>query len=246
MNIDIFTLIVQIVNFSLLLFILRKFLYKPIAKAIHDRQEHIKNTIEVAESKLRDAENKNEMYQAELDKMETYRKNSREKIDYELTKYKASQTEKINEEIEDKKVWLWGQFEAEKEVLLNGIVKNICAGVGGFMMDVFSSLTNNSLENSTLDKFFDEINNFSNELIDKINRNSADGITFTSSFELNNSQRNALEKIFKKKGIIYENINFVVNKEIGIGNQIIVGSLTINSSTRNIVDQFRAKLEQII
>jgi F0F1-type ATP synthase membrane subunit b/b' len=213
---------------------------------VRDRQEYIKNTVEMAEGKLKDAENKNEMYQSELNKIEVYRREQRDKIDYELAKYRSMQIEKINEEIEDRKVWLSEQFETKRNDLLNAIAENVCNSVGDFMMDAFATITNSSLENSMLDKFFDEIGNLSSDLIDRINKNVGNSITFVSSFELNNSQKNVAEKTFKKRGIIHSNINFVVDRKIGMGNQIIVDNFVINSNLRNVVDQFRVRLEQIV
>ena len=44
MSIDLFTFIVQIINFLLLLFLLSKFLYKPIINTINERKKKgIKN-----------------------------------------------------------------------------------------------------------------------------------------------------------------------------------------------------------
>ena len=56
MNIDIFTLTVQIVNFLVLIFILNKLLYKPLIKMMKDRREYIKSSIDNADNKLQEAE----------------------------------------------------------------------------------------------------------------------------------------------------------------------------------------------
>ena len=56
MNIDIFTFSAQIINFLILLFILNKLVYKPIIKAMKDRNNKIQKNISDAESKFKEAE----------------------------------------------------------------------------------------------------------------------------------------------------------------------------------------------
>lgn len=49
MEIDLFTLIAQIINLLILLFLLRKFLYIPVLKAVNERQREIADKLEAAE-----------------------------------------------------------------------------------------------------------------------------------------------------------------------------------------------------
>ena len=48
---ELYTIIAQLINFSVLLFILNKFLYKPILKTMDKRREDIKNKIEENQNK---------------------------------------------------------------------------------------------------------------------------------------------------------------------------------------------------
>lgn len=60
------TLIAQIINFLILLAILAKFAYKPIVKALEDRQAKIKADIDAAEQGKTAAEQLQKEYQAQL------------------------------------------------------------------------------------------------------------------------------------------------------------------------------------
>ncbi|MDR1425809.1 MAG: hypothetical protein LBI70_02340 [Rickettsiales bacterium] len=246
MNIDILTLLSQVVNFLLLMFILKKFLYKPVAKLIHDRQEYIKSTIENAEDRLREAESKKEAYQNELDSIDNQKKKQTIRITEELAEYRTTEFEKLREEIEIKKVEFLKHLDSEKADIVNNIIGSICLNMGDFLVDVFASLTGNSFESSILNNFLEEIVNFPNELTEKINKSSGGAMTFVSSFELNAAQKTQVEKVFRERCISYNSIDFEINKNIGLGHRIAIGNLTINSNIRDIVDQFRTKLEQSI
>lgn len=247
MSIDLFTFIIQIINFLLLLFILSKFLYKPIMNMIKYRQKYIKNTIEEAENKYKDAENAKNKYQDELDKIDQYKKEQKEKIDNEVLDYKKQKMEELKIEIEKIKEEFLRQFDNDKSNIADNIVKSILSSVSDFLTDTFISLSNNSLENAVLVKFIDEINNFSNEVIERINRAEENQIKFVSNFELNELQKNTVKKTFSNKGITdSKEIIFIQDENIILGNKIIIGGLTVNSNIRNIIDQFQRKLEQIM
>jgi len=65
LGIDLFTLIVQIVNFVILLFILKKVLYKPLLKAISERQKML-TSIETREKSIGILEATSEQKRKEL------------------------------------------------------------------------------------------------------------------------------------------------------------------------------------
>lgn len=247
MSIDLFTFIVQIINFLLLLFLLSKFLYRPIMNMIKDRQIYIKNTIEEAENKFQEAEDAKNKYQDELDKIDQYKKTQKEKIDNEFLEYRKQKAEESKVEVEKIKEEFLRQFDNDKSNIADSIVKSILASVSDFLTDTFVSLSNNSLEGAVLTKFIDEINKFPNEIIDRINKTEEKQIKFISSFELNEAQKNTVKKSFLDKGVADDKeMVFICDENIILGNKIVIGSLTINSNIRNIIDQFQRKLEQIM
>ncbi len=65
MNID-GTLLVQLVNFIILVILLTKFAYKPIMKVLHERQAKIANSIESAENDEQKAKQVLDEYQKQL------------------------------------------------------------------------------------------------------------------------------------------------------------------------------------
>lgn len=60
------TIIIQIVNFFILLFFLNIFLFKPLKQAIKDREDKVRNTLDEAESINAEAEKLKEQYGQKL------------------------------------------------------------------------------------------------------------------------------------------------------------------------------------
>ena len=56
MLINWFTVVAQIINFLILIWLLKRFLYKPVLKAIHDREKKIAAQLQDAEAKKTEAQ----------------------------------------------------------------------------------------------------------------------------------------------------------------------------------------------
>ncbi|MEZ4640979.1 MAG: hypothetical protein R2856_39490 [Caldilineaceae bacterium] len=65
MLIDWFTVIAQIINFVVLLLLLRRFLYGPIIRAMDEREHHIAEELAAAECKQQQAEQEARHYRQE-------------------------------------------------------------------------------------------------------------------------------------------------------------------------------------
>jgi F-type H+-transporting ATPase subunit b len=99
MKFDIWTLLFQIINFFVLLFILKRLLYKPVKEIIEKRKEMIEKKMEKA-------------HETELEALELRRQTEEELK--KLAEHKVQALEKIREEAEDEKKRLIA--EAEKDV----------------------------------------------------------------------------------------------------------------------------------
>ena len=66
MQINWFEVFAQILNFFILLFLLNKFLFKPVMAAMEKREEEIANTVKNAEVKLAEAESLVENYEKKI------------------------------------------------------------------------------------------------------------------------------------------------------------------------------------
>jgi F-type H+-transporting ATPase subunit b len=98
MKFDIWTFVFQVINFLVLLFILKRVLYKPIREIIEKRRSLIQQRIEEAEKTKKEALELKKNYQHEMDKL------------HEL---KSQMLEKMNEEVEQERKKLIGRAEEE-------------------------------------------------------------------------------------------------------------------------------------
>lgn len=246
MSVNIFTIVIQILNFLVLVFILNKLIYKPLIKLMKERREYIANSVNDAETKLNNAEALKKEYKQKLNDIEKYKVEQIKNIDLETIKYKNDQLDLIKEEIENEKKQFQIELDNEKSLILENIVKSIFLNVNDFLKEIFIFLSDNTFNDAVLIKFLTEIKNLPNTEIERINNSIKDSVEFISSFNLNNDQKILVENTLKEKNILYKNIKFLEDKKIILGNKIVVNGLVINSNIKDIISQFNTKLEQTI
>ncbi len=76
MQIDYFTIFAQIINFLILVFLLRHFLYRPVTKLMEEREQKIVSRLQEIEEKKSEAEKELESYR----KMSQELSNKREEL----------------------------------------------------------------------------------------------------------------------------------------------------------------------
>ncbi|MEB2787093.1 F0F1 ATP synthase subunit delta [Algoriphagus persicinus] len=86
MEINWFTVIAQILNFFLLVWLLKRFFYKPILKAIHERESKITAQLKDAEAKMDEAKKKQDEF---VDKNQTFDQQKKELMDKAIAETKA-------------------------------------------------------------------------------------------------------------------------------------------------------------
>lgn len=102
MDIDWFTVIAQIINFLILVWLLKRFLYKPVLNAIDKREKTIASQLEEAANKKREARQERETY---------IQKNE------EFDRVHATQLEEARKRIEDETERLYEEARQETSAL---------------------------------------------------------------------------------------------------------------------------------
>lgn len=88
------TILAQIINFLILLFILAKFAYKPICNMLEERKERIANDLAAAESAKVEAQ---EMRQSYEDQLQAARKEAQEIVEKAVQEAKAISAQQLSD-----------------------------------------------------------------------------------------------------------------------------------------------------
>ena len=135
---ELYTIIAQFINFGVLIFLLNKFLYKPVLKTMEKRREDIKNKIEETEKKLEESEKLKEEYFNKLQEVEKENIVLRKKAIADIKKFKEEELQKAKDDISAKKDKFNDYLDLEQ--------KNLVENFNEDLSDLFVEYSNNVLQ----------------------------------------------------------------------------------------------------
>lgn len=94
------TFVLEILNFVVLVWILKRFLYRPVLKVIADRRAAIEKTLADAEARHADADVLRERYEGRLNAWEAEREKTRAAFAQELERERAQRLTELQHEVE--------------------------------------------------------------------------------------------------------------------------------------------------
>jgi len=187
MQINWFTVIAQIVNFIVLVWLLKRFLYKPILAAIDERENKIEGQIKDAEAK--DALAKKE--QAEfIKKNEAFDKEKQELLDKAIAETKVERQkllESAREEANDLRAKLDDSLKDMQENLQRDIAQKTQQEVFAIARKTLADLASVSLEEQSAEVFIKRLHELNNEEKGKFTdafRSGANDILVQTAFDL--------------------------------------------------------------
>ena len=140
MKFDLTTFLFQIINFVVLLFILKKLLYKPVREIIEKRRKLIAITVQDAEKAKQDALELKARYQEEINKLEDLRVRTLEKVQEEVMEERKKLIGRAEEDAANVREKQTVILEAEKKrlqaELKDQAVDTVCIFASRLLKDI--------------------------------------------------------------------------------------------------------------
>jgi F-type H+-transporting ATPase subunit b len=153
MLIDWFTVVAQALNFLILVWLLKRFLYQPVLKAIEEREEKIKTRISEAESQKEQAEEERNAYRRQKRELEEQRDELLEKAHQEAREERRKLLQAARTESEALRTRLRQSIREEYETLHRDLRARLQDEVFAVARKVLDDLASESLEKHMADTF---------------------------------------------------------------------------------------------
>jgi F-type H+-transporting ATPase subunit b len=217
-----FTFSAQILNFLLLLFLLKRFLYKPILRAMQEREKKIAVRMTEAETARQEALT----LSGELEKEKESLRKTKERIvaeaGAEVRLWKETALERARREIDTlRRAWM-DSVEAEKERFLKQLQTQVARQVIGISGKVLKDLANGDLETRVIDVFLEKVKVDWSEIEGK-SFEAPNRVLVRSGFELKEDMKNRVRRGLEDLLPGKEAIDFTLDLEIGFGVQLVTG-----------------------
>lgn len=235
---NLFTIIAQLINFSVLIFLLNKFLYKPVLATLEKRREDIKSKMEEIEDKLKESDKLKEGYLSKLKDLEKENSILKEKAIKEANEIKELELQKARQDLNEKKDRFNEYLNLEQQKLVENFNENLGELFVNYSNNIFKSIANTNLDNEIANKMIENVSCLDNEKIEEINKLNPDIIEIITNFEVSNQQQDNFEKTFKDKKINFSKIKYTCDKNLILGIEIRIKSFVLSWNLKELTENF--------
>ncbi len=202
MLIDWFTVIAQIFNFLILVALLKRFLYRPILKAMGEREAKIAARLEEAREALALAERKGREYEDMLGDLEARRADLLAAAAEEAEARRKALLREARDEVMGRRAAWYEALQKEKAVFLDDLRRHAAAKFLQVSRHALGELAGAELEQRILEVFLQRLRKLADEAdagtLRSIFRTGSQ-VLVTSSFEIPWESREVLEQTFRSR-----------------------------------------------
>ena len=229
MLIDWFTVFAQIINFLVLIFLLKRFLYGPITRAMEERKKKIATAIEQADNAKKKAKQYSEELALEKQNFLEAKEQKLAEVRKEIRKKQDKKLKEARLEVENLRQTWMNQLTEDKAAFLRNLKVEVTSQVMRIGEKVLRDLANEKLERQIITVFLKKVSKddfFQSQAI-------SGKLLIQSGFKLDNEQSEfigrQLSECFKEA----QTIQFQVIEEIGIGIRIKAGDQKVEWNLTN-------------
>jgi F-type H+-transporting ATPase subunit b len=187
MQLDWFTLFAQIINFLILVALLKHFLYGRIIEVMDEREQRITSRLTQAEEKRKQAEEEAETYRNKTKELEQQRRETLEQAEHDAEARRKELVANAREAVEHQKAEWKKSLEREQEEFLRDLQQTTGEQVYAVTRRVIRDLAHDELERQIVRIFLERLHSLSDEERDRLRaivRQPQETVQVRSAFEM--------------------------------------------------------------
>jgi F-type H+-transporting ATPase subunit b len=243
MKFDIWTFLFQIINFVVLLFILKRLLYKPIREIMDKRRRIIEKNVEDAEKTKIEAQELKRKYQEEMDKLKDVRiltfEKLQEEVEVERKKLMGRAEEEAGKIIEKERAI----FDTEKKRLETELKDKAIDTVCVFASRLLRDISDEELHSAIYRKLLKEVERITSDITKIEKKDEPLTIEIITAYELSEEKLKGLQKTIESLISRKVNINQTIDKNLIAGIKIKVYDMVYDSSLSGQIDSLKLRLK---
>jgi F-type H+-transporting ATPase subunit b len=193
MHIDWFTVIAEVINFLILVWLLKKFLYKPVLKAIDEREKRISDQLRDADTKKAEAKKEQDDFKGKNIEFDKQRNDLMNKAVDESNKKGEKLLEDVRRQADILRVnldkALKDSYETQSLEIANKTKEQVLIITRKALADIASQNLEEQSVNSFLNKLLGLRENEKKQIIDAF-KSDANPLIVQSAFDLQEKQKN--------------------------------------------------------
>lgn len=245
MLIDWFTVGAQVINFLILVAILRFFLYRRVIDAMDRRQLQIDAGFRDAEEREREATEAAAAHQAELEQIRSERQGRISDLEAELAELRRRQLDELADEVAATKARWEGSVAADRAMVLEEIQRAVGSAVSTVAAEALASLADTDLDGRVVDTFLSRLARADSDEHQAL-RNASGEVAVHTTFPLDDDRRTAIEAAIDEHLGLSGPIAYQIDPDLGCGIELRAGGLALGWSTARYLDGVRREFEELV
>jgi F-type H+-transporting ATPase subunit b len=221
MLIDWFTVIAQIINFLILLFLLHRFLYKPILKTIDKRQDQMQARWDAAEAEQEKARVEAEKHRQAQRELDDQREQILADARAEAEETRHAELQQVREDLAQKRQEWHDALENEQQSVMADLREQFGQQVMDMVRKVLQDLANADLEQQTVKAFQKQLQDLDDETRQSIAEAFAhqdQPVTVQTGMELPQDSQDDLRQSLQDANLLNgQAVNFDVSPDLLFG-----------------------------
>ncbi len=220
MLIDWFTVLAQIINFLILIYLLKRFLYGPIIRAMEEREKKMVADQDRAKNAEKEAERMSSELERERQALISSKESLLAEAKAEVDSWRENKLEASKEEIEAlRKSWM-DRLNDDRQTFLNALKRRIAEQIIVISDKVLKDLANENLEQQIIKVFLEKVSEKKEEFIEKDLYRT---VSIQSGLPLSEDQVQSIRERIGQLFSLTSPIQFDISPDLGMGIQIIAG-----------------------
>ncbi len=243
-----FTIIAQVVNFLILVFLLWKFLYGPVTRVMDERERRIAETMEEAEKRLIEAEERVKTCDAQIAEIEEKRDQMIASAREEAETRRKELIQEAREEAQNAKARWHEAIRREKDAFLRDLGRRAADEIYAIARKVLNDLASEEIGRSIVSVFSKRLAALSEDREKEITKalSSSDRIVVRSSFELEDEMKETIRATIGKLVGEGMKIEFETTEELMGGIEISAAGHKVAWSIADYLGSLEENLSQSI
>jgi F-type H+-transporting ATPase subunit b len=245
MQVDWLTVTAQLVNFLVLVWLLRRFLYKPIMRAMRNRADRIAEQVRMAEAEREQAQAEANRYQEKQREVDESRVALLEVAKDDADNLRRSLEDDARQEVAAiREEWLKTMAE-EQAAFLGEVVEQTAEAFTTFARQALADLADAQLEKQVVERFLAELGTLNESELRELRATAKKGdepLLIRSAFALPDSERARLRQVLRQTLAIDKDLTFERSKDLVCGIELRIGGRLVRWSLDRLLDDLRSDL----
>lgn len=227
------TFALEILNFLVLMWLLKHFFYQPVMNVIAQRQQRIKQELTAAEQRENEAKALEVRYQHRLEEWEKEKQQAHQKLLKDLKHEREQALDTLQKELEDTRQKTAAIDARHQRDLVTQAQQRAYDQASHFASRLLSRLTSPALEASIIDLVLEDLSQLPSAQQDELNKaceNSSHAVEIISAFPLAPKQQQQLQTTIGQFLSAGQPLEFTQSSELIAGLHICIGAWRLEAS----------------